>query len=85
MVYERMDNTDVSWEEIRKRVVNVNFGENPQQVIAKMGNPDVIYSSGGIEVYSYQKYGMYKSKFQYDVEFRSDTLYRITTPNDFRE
>ena len=84
MLNDRMNNTSVNWEEIKQRVTGVNFGENPEQVIAKMGEPDEVYTSGNIVIYSYQKYGMYKEAFKYDVEFREDTLYRITTPDDFK-
>lgn len=83
-VYERMNNTEVSWAEIRKKVEKVNYGETPKQVVLKMGEPDFVFTSGDIVVYSYQKYGAYKPVFQYDVEFRADTLFRITTPNDFK-
>ena len=81
----RMDNTSVSWQEIRERVTKVNFGETPTEVLAKMGEPDEIMSSGDIVIYSYQKYGIYKAKFSYDVEFIQDTLNRITTPDDFKK
>jgi len=85
MMKGRMNNTSVSWEEIKERITKVNFGEIPSEVVAKIGNPDEVFTSGNIVVYSYQKYGMYNEVFKYDVEFREDTLYRITTPNDFKE
>ena len=75
---DRQENTEVSWEEIKMQITEVNFGDSPQRVKELLGEPDQVFSSPTKEIFSYQRYGLYKPRYYYDAEFRKDTLFEIT-------
>ena len=84
MMQDRMNNVSVNWEEVKTRITKVNFGDSQERAVEIMGEPDEVLTSDNIIILSYQRYGMYRPVFRYDIEFRADTLYRVTTPNDFK-
>lgn len=73
----RMHNSDVSWDEIKKNIVTVNYGDSPEVVKQKIGEPDDQVTTTTKTIFSYQRYGLYEPVFFYEIEFRKDTLYQI--------
>ncbi len=73
----RMANTEVDWQQIRTNIVKINYGDNQKRVVELLGEPDEKFKSVNKKVYSYQKYGLYKPSFFYEIEFRKDTLFQI--------
>ena len=74
---QRMNNTEVSWEEIKNQIVKINYGDREERVIELLGEPDEVFETPDVKVLSYRKYGLYNPTFHYDVEMREDTLYQI--------
>ena len=75
---DRQNVTEVNWEEIKTQIVKVNYGDSPERVVELLGEPDQSFITATKTIYSYQRYGLYKPRYYYDVEFRKDTLYEIT-------
>lgn len=80
-IADRQSVTEVSWEEIKLQIVKVNYGDSPSRVRSLLGEPDQLYDTPTKTIYSYQRYGLYKPKYYYDVEFRKDTLFQILNHN----
>ena len=73
----RMQNTEVPWTQIRENIVKINYGDCPERVKELIGEPDEKFVTVTKTIYSYQKYGLYKPTFFYEIEFRKDTLHHI--------
>jgi predicted PurR-regulated permease PerM len=73
----RMNNTQTDWQQIRENIVKINYGDSPKRVKELIGEPDETFQSLNQTIYSYQKYGIYKPSFFYEIEFRDDTLFQI--------
>ena len=78
MIKDRMNNEDINWEGIKKRVVKLEFGDSESEVLSTMGAADYEFSSGNRKILSYQRYGLYQARNFYEVELRADTLYDVT-------
>jgi hypothetical protein len=77
----RMHNSDTPWLHVRENIVKINYGDTPSRVKALVGEPDEVIELAGQTLFRYQKYGIYKPSFVYDIEFREDTLYQIVADN----
>jgi len=73
----RMQNNQTDWQVIRDNIVKINYGDSPSSVKKLIGEPDETFQVLNQTIYSYQKYGIYKPSFFYEVEFRDDTLFQI--------
>jgi uncharacterized membrane protein (DUF106 family) len=75
----RMHNTETDWELIQQNIVKIKYGDSVKDVEKLIGKPDNVQQASNQKLYIYQKYGVYKPKLSYFVEFREDTLYGITS------
>jgi predicted PurR-regulated permease PerM len=73
----RMNNTETNWSKIRNNITKINYGDSQNRVTELIGQPDETYTGVNKIIFSYQKYGVYKPNFYYEIEFRKDTLFQI--------
>lgn len=78
MIKDRMNNKEINWSGIKKRVVKLEYGDSESEVLKIMGAADDEFTSGNRKILSYQRYGLYEARNFYDVELRADTLYEVT-------
>ena len=73
----RMNNSETNWSQVRSKITKINYGDAEKTVINLIGEADEKYHGVNKFVLSYQKYGIYKPNFYYEIEFRADTLFQI--------